>query len=88
LAQDENQMLENMLRTLLQELVVSSFSTIIFSWYAYILVHLYMCGFLFLFSGFQAAAAQSGEQIMQYGQLIDDDDDDDDIHGQIPHLLG
>jgi THO complex subunit 1 len=54
LAQDENQMLENMLRTLLQELV--------------------------------AAAAQSGEQIMQYGQLIDDDDDDD-IHGQIPHLL-
>jgi THO complex subunit 1 len=55
LAQDENQMLENMLRTLLQELV--------------------------------AAAAQSGEQIMQYGQLIDDDDDDDDIHGQIPHLL-
>jgi len=48
-----------------------------------------MCGFLFLFSGFQAAAAQSGEQIMQYGQLIDDDDDDDDdIHGQIPHLLG
>jgi THO complex subunit 1 len=87
LAQDENQMLENMLRTLLQELVVSSFSTIIFSWYAYILVHLYMCGFLFLFSGFQAAAAQSGEQIMQYGQLIDDDDDDDDIHGQIPHLL-
>lgn len=58
LAQDENQMLENMLRTLLQQLV--------------------------------ASAAQSGEQIMQYGQLIDDDDDDDKNvhgHGQIPHLL-
>ncbi|KAL1207916.1 THO complex subunit 1 [Cardamine amara subsp. amara] len=54
LAQDENQMLENMLRTLLQELV--------------------------------ASAAQSGEQIMQYGQLIDDDDAEN-IHGQIPHLL-
>lgn len=36
----------------------------------------------------QASAAQSGEQIMQYGQLIDDDDDDGNIHGQIPHLLG
>ncbi|KAL0823243.1 hypothetical protein Bca101_046920 [Brassica carinata] len=57
LAQDENQMLENMLRTLLQHLV--------------------------------ASAAQSGEQIMQYGQLIDDDDDDKNVHGhgQIPHLL-
>ncbi|ESQ40922.1 hypothetical protein EUTSA_v10013059mg [Eutrema salsugineum] len=52
LAQDENQMLENMLRTLLQELV--------------------------------ASAAQSGEQIMHYGQLIDDNED---IRGQIPHLL-
>ncbi|KAJ0233916.1 THO complex subunit 1 [Hirschfeldia incana] len=51
LAQDENQMLENMLRTLLQQLV--------------------------------ASAAQSGEQIMQYGQLIDDKD----ISGQIPRLL-
>uniref|UniRef100_M4EIJ8 THO complex subunit 1 n=1 Tax=Brassica campestris TaxID=3711 RepID=M4EIJ8_BRACM len=56
LAQDENQMLENMLRTLLQQLV--------------------------------ASAAQSGEQIMQYGQLIDDDDDNNvHGHGQIPHLL-
>ncbi|XP_010557907.1 PREDICTED: THO complex subunit 1 isoform X2 [Tarenaya hassleriana] len=52
LVQDENQMLENMLRTLLQELV--------------------------------ASAAQSGEQIMQYGQSIDDGDN---IQGQIPHLL-
>ncbi|KAJ4911824.1 THO complex subunit 1 [Raphanus sativus] len=51
LAQDENQMLENMLRTLLQQLV--------------------------------ASAAQSGEQIMQYGQLIDDVN----INGQIPRLL-
>ncbi|KAF8052065.1 hypothetical protein N665_1615s0009 [Sinapis alba] len=52
LAQDENQMLENMLRTLLQQLV--------------------------------ASAAQSGEQIMQYGQLIDDDEN---VNGQIPRLL-
>lgn len=37
--------------------------------------------------GFQASAAQSGEQIMQYGQLIDDIDDEN-THGQIPHLLG
>ncbi|WCJ39199.1 THO complex subunit 1 [Euphorbia peplus] len=52
LAQDENQLLENMLRTLLQELVSS--------------------------------AAQSGEQIMQYGQSIDDGENS---QGQISRLL-
>ncbi|KDP40562.1 hypothetical protein JCGZ_24561 [Jatropha curcas] len=52
LAQDENQLLENMLRTLLQELVSS--------------------------------AAQSGEQIMLYGQSVDDAENS---QGQIPHLL-
>ncbi|XP_050284605.1 uncharacterized protein LOC126724214 isoform X4 [Quercus robur] len=52
LAQDENQLLENILRTLLQELVSS--------------------------------AVQSGEQIMQYGQLIDDGETS---QGHIPRLL-
>lgn len=52
-----------------------------------LVILIYICvDFSLCFGGFQAAAAQSGEQIMQYGQLIDDDDDN--IHGQIPHLLG
>ncbi|XP_073142567.1 THO complex subunit 1 [Henckelia pumila] len=52
LVQDENQLLENILRTLLQELV--------------------------------SAAVLSGEEIMQYGKLIDDEDSH---QGQIPRLL-
>ncbi|KAK4483569.1 hypothetical protein RD792_010768, partial [Penstemon davidsonii] len=52
LVQDENQLLENILRTLLQELV--------------------------------SAAVESGEEIMQYGQLIADEDI---RQGQIPRLL-
>ncbi|KAL8244878.1 hypothetical protein R6Q59_011136 [Mikania micrantha] len=52
LIQDENQLLENILRTLLQELV--------------------------------AAAVQSGEKTMQYGESIDDGEN---THGQLPRLL-
>ncbi|GMP41099.1 hypothetical protein CsSME_00011311 [Camellia sinensis var. sinensis] len=52
LVQDENQLLENILRTLLQELV--------------------------------SAAVQSGEKIMEYGQLIVDGEV---TQGQIPRLL-
>ncbi|XP_075520316.1 THO complex subunit 1 isoform X2 [Primulina tabacum] len=52
LVQDENQLLENILRSLLQELV--------------------------------SAAVQSGEEIMQYGKLIDGEDSN---QGQIPRLL-
>lgn len=79
MAQDENQMLENMLRTLLQQLVVCLFCFVLST----LLILFFVCVWI-LGVVVQASAAQSGEQIMQYGQLIDDKN----INGQIPRLLG